>query len=609
MVKRFLVTTALEETWPDDGPVLFLGEWCRLYSRKNRWSVMDAEVMPYHWDDRAKLYSDYQYLQGFHEKLLADLAGQLNRIHGVDHGTRYWRILLGPWLGYFIQMVFDRWCSIQQAVSRYELSGTLVLTGQEETLVPNDMADFIRLFVGDEWNQGIYAAILQRFTTVPCLKRVRQNFPDEPKQTDAANWNRQIKRRLAGWYARAAGSMTRDQDAFFLATYLPPGDEMKLHRRLKQVPQLWRTIPPARAVVDYGKRQWVVPGASGSEFEACARALVPQQIPAIYLEGYGQLVEQTAALPWPKQPKLIWTSNSESADDIFKAWAAQKVERGSPLVIGQHGGHFGLGRWSFTEEHQLAISDCYLSWGWVDSGQPKVVPVGQLKSKSPLGVRHAEQPRALLVTAVHPRYSYLLYSTPIARQWLDYFTDQFAFVEHLPKSIQNALTVRLYSEDWKWDQFSRWHDRFPSLRLDEGRSDLNDLIRQSRLYISTYNATTYLESFTMNVPTVIYWNQHHWELRDSAVPYFEDLKRVGIFHETPESAARHVAAIWDDVDAWWKSPAVGEAVERFKNHYCCLSDNQLDRVQEALLKAMEAGPNAPGVVAGNGGIHCSSKTL
>jgi hypothetical protein len=38
MKEYTLVTTALEETWPDDNqPVLFLGEWCRLYSKKPLW--------------------------------------------------------------------------------------------------------------------------------------------------------------------------------------------------------------------------------------------------------------------------------------------------------------------------------------------------------------------------------------------------------------------------------------------------------------------------------------------------------------------------------------------------------------------------------------------
>ena len=78
MVQRVLCTTAKENTWPDDEPVLFLGEWCRRHSRKTHWSRMDAVVLPYHWDDRAKLYKDYLYLCDLHERLLRELAVKLN---------------------------------------------------------------------------------------------------------------------------------------------------------------------------------------------------------------------------------------------------------------------------------------------------------------------------------------------------------------------------------------------------------------------------------------------------------------------------------------------------------------------------------------------------
>ena len=591
MVKRFLITTALEETWREDEPVLFLGEWCRRYSRKDRWLKMDAEVRPYHWDDRAKLHADYLYLQEFYERILRDLTAQLNQIHGVDHGLRYWRILIGPWLGYFAQMLFDRWTSIQQAIGQHDLSGAIVLTGKEESLIPNDMADFTCLFVGDEWNQHIYAGILQQFTAVPCTKQLRQGIKGPPKEAPSTSRRQQTKRALATWYARAAGNLTRDQDAFFLVTYLPFRDEMKLHRRLGQVPQLWHSVSPVQVAADDNQRHWVVTGESRSEFEICIRALIPQQIPTVYLEGYDQLVEQIASLPWPKQPKLIWTSNSHNSDDVFKAWAAQKVEQGSPLVIGQHGGHYGMGRWSFIEDHETTICDRYLSWGWSEPGQPKIKLLGQLKAKHPLEVRIAEQSGALLVTATVPRLSYFMYSVIVSRQWLDYFDDQCAFIENLPAHIREALTVRLYSQDYGWDQVSRWRDHFPNLPLDEGQSDINNLIRKSRLYISTYNATTYLESFTMNVPTVIFWNPNHWELRDSAIPYFEELKRVGIFHETPESAAHHVAAIWNDIDAWWASPAVREVLELFKQRYCHLPDDLLDRVETALHEIMADSKN------------------
>ena len=57
MVARTLITTAKENTWPKDKkkPVLFLGEWCKLYTRKNLWQGMDAKTVAYHWQDREKL--------------------------------------------------------------------------------------------------------------------------------------------------------------------------------------------------------------------------------------------------------------------------------------------------------------------------------------------------------------------------------------------------------------------------------------------------------------------------------------------------------------------------------------------------------------------------
>ncbi len=585
MVKRFLVTTALEETWCDDEPLLFLGEWCRRFSRKTCWSQLDAEVMPYHWDDREKLFADYQYLQNFHERLLVNLTAQLNDIHGVDHSVRYWRILIGPWLGYFIQMLFDRWTSIQQAVSQYELSGTIVRSGYEDLLVPNDMTHFTQLFVGDAWNHHIYAAILQQFTTVPCIKKMQMS-DDAPKSSSRIPIKKKILRQLATWCSQAASTLVRDRDAFFLGTYLTVRDEIRLHRRFGQIPQRWSSVSPIQIPIDDKKRQWIVSGETHSAYETCAHALIAQQIPAVYLEGYPQLMQQAAALPWPKRPQVIFTSSAENSDDVFKIWAAEKIEQGSPLVIGQHGGHYGVGRWSFAEEHEIAISDCYLSWGWTDAMQPKLKPIGQLKSKQPLGVRQSEQTGALLVTCALPQFSYWMYSVFVSRQWLDYFGDQCAFVEHLPAPVRNALTVRLFAHNYEWDQVPRWRERFPDLCLDEGTSNIDHLIRHSRLYIATYNATTFLESFTMNVPTVIFWNPQHWELRDSAIPYFDDLKRVGIFHETPASAARHVAQIWDDVDAWWNSAEVQGALGRFKARYCYLPNNMLDRVEQTLREIM-----------------------
>jgi len=84
-LKKHLVTTAVESLWPSKGePVLFLGEWCKRFDRTGKWSELDTVTVEYHWDDREKVYSDYQYLKGLHEDMLVVMKDYLNNLHGIS---------------------------------------------------------------------------------------------------------------------------------------------------------------------------------------------------------------------------------------------------------------------------------------------------------------------------------------------------------------------------------------------------------------------------------------------------------------------------------------------------------------------------------------------
>ena len=108
---------------------------------------------------------------------------------------------------------------------------------------------------------------------------------------------------------------------------------------------------------------------------------------------------------------------------------------------------------------------------------------------------------------------------------------------------------------------------------------MHDLIKQSRIYISTYNATTYLESLALNIPTIMYWNPTYWELRNDAIPYFELLKSAKIFYETPESAAKHMVDVWDDVSAWRQSDTVQTNRRLFSERYSHTPEKPVDKLE------------------------------
>lgn len=587
MVKRLLVTTALEETWGQDTAVFFLGEWCKLHARKEKWEAIENSVCPYHWDDRNKLFKDYQYLTELHERLLCDLAIQLNKIHNIDFNVRAWRILAGPWLGYFTQILFDRWCMIQYAGQSDQQLKTVILEGKEGSMVPYDMNHFYTFFLNDEWNYFIYSCILAEF---PCIEQLKSPWltNTSPNHNTAAYTSKKnLRQKIIQIYNKVACFLNGKNALLLINTYLSWKNYINLSFRFKQLPVLEGLDKPVNAVVNTTERKWVLKGESYSSFEVFARKIIPQQIPVAYLEGFMELYARAEKMNWPAHPKVIFTAISFNANDVFKMYAARHIQKSTALVIGQHGGHYGIGKWFFNEEHEIAISDKFLSWGWIKSNEPRVVKVGQLKSKKPKGISHSTQTELLLVTATLPRYSYFMYSIMVSSQWLNYFNQQCEFVDKLSGSIRHKVTVRLYKNDFGWNQLHRWKERFPELNYDEGQINIDEHITKSRLFVSTYNATSYLESFTMNIPTVIFWDPGYTEIRDSAIPYFEDLKRVGVFHETPESAANHINEIWNDVDTWWNSVEVRNVVNRFTRNFCDLSDQLVDNVEKELRELLD----------------------
>lgn len=523
---------------------------------------MDAEVVPYHWDNRKILLHDYIYLQDMYEGLLKDLAVKLNSLHGVNHSLRYWRILVGPWLGYFIQMLFDRWTMISCAINQHSISGVRILATQPAHIIPSDMDHFQALMVTDLWNEAIYAELLQGWTSIP-IEKIQPPVSLLRHASSNISFSRHLKRMIAQTVSFSLQILRRESDVFFLSSYLPVKQDFSLQLHFGQIPKLWRPVRGPREKIDFTKRQWLLEDKGTVGFPAILRALIPRHIPTLYLEGYKSINAFCESLPWPAKPRLIFTSNAYNSDDTFKVWAAHKVESGTPLIVGQHGGTYGISQWDFSEEHQCAISDAWLSWGWDDVNNQKVKPIGNFKIMrrnliwDPQGI-------ALLVETTAPRYSYRMFSLPVASQWLDYFNDQFRFVAALPQDLREQLVVRLYAEDYEWCQKQRWQERFPQIQLDNGRKSIMTWMKKSRLYISTYNATTFLESLTLNIPTLIFWNPHHWELRTSAQPYFQQLKQAGIFHDTPESAASQMSVVWDDVPGWWNRPEIQQA----RRHFC-----------------------------------------
>ena len=597
----FLITTADERFWRTDGKVLFLGEWCRLFSQKSRWEKLSYEVLPYHWDDRKKLYQDYLYLDKLYEQMLLHLSGRLNRIHNVDHTGRYWRIIIGPWLYYFIQIFYDRYQSILTAEESGKVTNTLIGKYVRGEWLPQDYPEFQKWYANDDYNHYLYSRIIEYTNRMPLdILEVPPSPPPPPQsvggqalpQGERISLKKLLERSIKLYEKFIPDCFNR---ITLISSYLNIRDLIKLQLSLKQFPYLFpQKVVSPESNIDWDLREKLSYESSGGEFEKLLKEMIKEQIPSIYLEGYAQ-TNQVSQDAYPRQPRAIFTANAYHANEAFKFWAAYHVDRGVKLAVAQHGGHYGTGLWSATENHEIQISDRFYTWGWKKEAYENTKPLSAAQlNKIKRNAHPKKDGRLLMVLSPMPRYSYYMCSTHVASSGtLAYFNDQYRFVRTLSKGSRELLLVRLYRDDYGWSEMERWACESPETECYLGNRSMLEQLNESRLFIGTYNATTYLETFVANFPTVLFWNPDHWELRPSAQPYFDELRRVSILHDTPESAARRVNEICDDPVSWWQQSEIQEAKDQFCHQFAQTSDNwQKEWKTELLNLALNSQNNA-----------------
>ena len=563
MERRFLITTALEETWPNkEESVLFLGEWCCLHANKEKWESLDYQILKYRWDDRQKLHDDYVYLLDVYEIILKELTASLNKLHGVEYSIDYWRILIGPWLMSFVAIIYERWANLDSVLSSNKAYRTYILDQKDENLIPNDMSEFSSFQENDEWNHYIYSKLLKISFESNSLEII--NIPDlEINANSMVSIRRNLWKRVLG---RFSTFFNKNTDHFLYGSRLSFFDLLKVNLNLLQFPVFYTTEDLRKFNPDLNLRKWKITTSSvDSNFIKTLKDIIPFQIPKSYLEGFKVLKEISTDLGWPGKPKSIYTSTAFHDDDVFKQWTAEKCELGTPLFISQHGGNYGQAAFSFTEYHELKISNSFLSWGW-SREKESINPIGSYKKQSTKNLLR-ESEELLFIISLYPRYSGSLLSMPISTQVLNYLEQQVLFCSNLKEHIKKDLVMRLYPYDYGWSVEDRILETFPNINIDKGERDFSTALNTARLVVSGWNTTTYLESLAMNKPTVIFWDPVYFELNDQAKEYFKRLERVGIFHKNVSSAINHIEEIWEDVDAWWQDGEVKAVKKDFVNNY------------------------------------------
>ena len=581
MSKKLLVTSALPSTWKDKEFMIFLGDWCQ---KNNNFSSLDKnkyQIFKYHWDDRSKLKKDYEYINLLEEKVSTELTKFLNSYHQKNLSSRYWKILLGPWLITFLQIIFERYSNLKfffEQNKNDEIETVILKKQDHQEFTSNNFEEFSRYVLTDTWNYFLYVDLINFEKFDFPIKKSFLNFVDEENYRAYLNLNYSKKNNFLSFFSSIFEKIIGSQDVLISESYLGKFQELSLSLKLKSIPRYSQGIKSFGTHIDNINRAKNLGFAADNVFEEFIKSNIIKFVPKSFMEDFDLINKHINKMHWPKEPKVIFTSHF--MQKTFQSrYVAECVEKNNTkLIIGQHGGVYGQYLFSSMEDYELKICNKFLSWGWENSKNKKIIPFGIIKNIQKL--EHNKKNKDLLmILRSQTKYTHRINSYTGTNQIKKYFNENIEFCKKLDREIvKNDLVLRFHARKFGWNEDKIFQNALGKIRVDLGYNKIFDLITKSKLVLQTYIGTGYLETLAYNIPTVIYANTNECLLDKQTVEDLKELKRKNIFFDDKEQAAKFINQVWKDVPLWWFDKSTQEARENFCLKYSKIILNKNDQL-------------------------------
>ncbi len=553
--KYFLATTALESFLGKEKKLFFLGEWCKLGH-----DVTPSETFPFLWDASSADIASLKCWE-IYDELLDSLAEFLNKIHNIDKSKRYWEIIIGNWLYTYIQVVYDRYHTLNAFISEYQEFETILLSPKSYA-TPTEYSDFVSKVCDDGYNLQLYSQILKflgyRFECRECDIGQLDRYSAKAKSAKKTLFLKAL--RFFG-LNKPQVTITSPYFSGGVRSYMKLLWESRGAVDFEEFDDRYDIVMS----VDMAKRKPMEKLYSGDdEFMSLLYHLLPQNFPMLFMEGY----EDMRGLVLKKKPpktKLYATANALYSNYVYKFWTAEYISN-IKLVLIHHGGGYGIAYLNSPEMYERRIVDRFFTWGWKEDN--KTIPMTHEKICQKISPD--KDGSILYVQTQNPRYMMRLQNS--------YNSSAFP-LSYIPKAIsflQSAGRVERFlfrgrPGDNGFEVTKRVTEGFPEMKVSDNSKKFHRELQQARLVVCDHMHTTYLETLAMNFPTVIFIDPNYYSFRKPEI--IQKLIDAGILYYDEKKAAEHINAVYDDIDRWWYSSEVQNAREEFCRHYARTSDN------------------------------------
>lgn len=561
----YLATTGNSDIWDLDTGILALGPWCltgekcrRIFEGKN----IEYALAPSPWKPASKIKEAADYCYGLYAELMPYLSKNLNSAHNVEYPDKYWQVLVGPWLLQFIGIFYDRYKRIEQAMEMFPEAYSSVLPESQTHIDTFDTLHLMERQVYDDFfNLKLFSIILRELFPGR-IKEIGASFRHTECEPQTVRYG--IKEKLLNAILKKIAPGYKDKIVLLDMYHLSAFDKalLMLKSNVSVVSYFYPNLKKEQILNKrrgYGMRERFKMPSDIDRFEKLLCRVIPDAIPAAFIENY--LLYRTDAAN-PRGCKIIGSAVGWYYNEFFKCFAAEESAKGTRLIDFQHGAVYGMSLAAPCETIS-SEKDAFYTWGWTLSGNPKMKPLPSPRLSKLKNTHAQKNDKLLFIGTIEYKYVSRFHSVAFPEDMPEYFEKKGVLLRCLSEEARRHVLYKPFFNDYGWGcEKGIVADACPGAEfINKGMA--HKLMQKAKFVVVDSPSTPFLEALTINVPSVFYWDHEVFLMRQESEKYFDLLRKAGILHKDPESAAKKINQVFGDPMRWWLSKEVQDARAEF----------------------------------------------
>ncbi len=480
-------------------------------------------------------------------EILKEYAIKLNSIHNKNFSSLEWQVIIGPWLDkslsiYLFYSFFFKGNKFQKSLKKY--------TKKYNFQIPADYNEFLKLVNNKEFYPFF----------ISCLKFDNDKFKKIKKIKLIAKFNWKLSfLKFANYLVKKPVYLSnsrfgnRNLLKLFLSSFFKIIPIPNLHNNLsiKYIDETSNLrFEFNKSFNEHGKNYHIF-------------KVLNKIMPKFYLEYFEEL--NSFGKSFLKKPEKIYTDSTYIDDEILKInlanWKNQKFKK---LIIGQHGGNYGLYKLKYLGTNENDISDIFINWF---SNKKRFI-----KKLSSIRLNYFyERNKVYLNSKKNNQICYVI--RPLRRSnFQSVFTELFLYKKYVKeisfflKNINQNLIVKYYPEFRYPDQLSIEEvSKEFDVPIKKIKTD-KDIIFKSKLIIFEYISTMLFETLSFDIPFLLVLDKKKHSLSKLGKEFINDLKKMNLYFSNYNDLKDFLDKK-NDISFWWFQKERQKKLRIFKKKF------------------------------------------